>query len=141
MNFTAIHSEGSLISADLLVQIQAGEAPGQKPADFGLNGNIRITDEIAACWSDAKAYWDAFQHGLGRVREGESGATPTREQWILPLLRTLGFQGIAYSRSAAQVGGRSYSISHRFGDGDDGLPIHVEGVRNDLACIIHKFSV
>lgn len=132
MNLNTIRSEGSLISADLLSAIHSGEAYGQKAGDFGVDGKIRLIDEIAACWSDAKAYWAAFQHGMGRVKEGDSGATVTREQWILPLLRTLGFEGITFSRSAAQVGGETYFISHRLGEGAEGLPIHVEGARNDL---------
>lgn len=132
MNFNTIRSEGSLVSADLLSAIQSGEAHGQKSADFGIDGKVRLIDEIAACWSDAKAYWAAFQHGMGRIKEGDTGATVTREQWILPLLRTLGFEGITFSRSAAQVGGESYFISHRLGEGVEGMPIHIEGARNDL---------
>jgi hypothetical protein len=68
----------------------------------------------------------------GQNQEGDSGATVTREQWILPILRTLGFEGITFSRSAAQIGGESYFISHRLGEGGDGLPIHIEGARNEL---------
>ncbi|MBW2146286.1 MAG: N-6 DNA methylase [Deltaproteobacteria bacterium] len=132
MNLTTIHSEGSLISADLLAEIQAGVAYGQKAGDFGLDGGMRLTDEIAACWSDARAYWEAFQHGLRRVREEESGAGVTREQWIMPLLRSLGFEDVAFARSAAQVGGQSYFISHRAGPGEEGLPVHIEGARNEL---------
>lgn len=94
MNFITIQSEGSLISADLLSQIYSGQTKGQRTDDFGLNGKLRLTDEIAACWSDARAYWEAFQHGLRRIKEEESGASVTREQWILPLLRSLGFEGI-----------------------------------------------
>src|SRR3990170_2854925 len=105
MTFNTIRLEGSLLSADLLVQIHSGEAAGQKSTDFGLNGKIRLIDEIAACWSDAKAYWEAFQHGLNRIKEGDTGATVTREQWILPLLRTFGFDKITFAKSAALVGG------------------------------------
>jgi hypothetical protein len=79
MHLTTIHSEGALISADLLAEIQTGTAPGQRAADFGLNGRVRFTDEIAACWSDARAYWEAFQHGLRRIRETDTGTTETRE--------------------------------------------------------------
>jgi hypothetical protein len=132
MKFSTLRSEGSLISADLLDQIHSGEAPGQKSTDFGLNGKVRLIDEIAACWSDAKAYWEAFQHALNRIKESDTGATVTREQWILPLLRTLGFDKITFAKSAALVGGDTYFISHRLGDGEDGLPIHVEGARNEL---------
>jgi len=69
---------------------------------------------------------------MGRIKEGDSGATVTREQWILPLLRTLGFEGITFSPSAAQVGGETYFISHPLGEGVEGLPIHIEGARNNL---------
>ncbi|MBI4830002.1 MAG: restriction endonuclease, partial [Candidatus Lindowbacteria bacterium] len=132
MNLSTIQSEGSLISADLLAEIYSGNAPSQRPADFHLKAKHSLTDEIAACWADARAYWEAFQHGLARTGEKDTGATVTREQWILPLLRSLGFEGISFARSAAQIRGRSYAISHRLGDGEDGLPIHIEGARNEL---------
>lgn len=37
MNFSTIQSEGSLISADLLMEIASGTAQGQQPADFGVS--------------------------------------------------------------------------------------------------------
>ncbi|MBM4146941.1 MAG: restriction endonuclease [Nitrospira sp.] len=132
MNFNTIRSEGALIASDLLSAIQSGEALGQKTSDFGLDGKIRLLDEVAACWSDAKAYWMAFQHGLNRIKEGDTAATVTREQWILPLLRTFGFDKITFAKSAALVGGETYFISHRLGDGENGLPIYIEGARNEL---------
>ena len=132
MNFATIHSEGSLISADLLSEIYSGDAPGQQIKDFGIDPRHRLTDEIAASWSDARAYWESFKHGMNRIKEGDTGATITREQWILPLLRSIGFDGITFSRKADQVGGLSYFISHRLGDGENGLPVHIEGANNDI---------
>ena len=132
MKFTTIQSEGSLISAEVLSEIYSGEENGQKPKDFALDKNVRLTDEIAACWADSKAFWEAFKHSLRKIAEEQTGASQTREQWILPLLRTLGFEGITFSKSAAQVGGRTYFISHRLGKSDDGLPIHIEGANVDL---------
>ncbi len=67
MRFTTVHSEGTLLSDDLLGKLAAGELPGQKPGDFGLDGKTRLSDEIASCWSDAVAYWEAFKHGLGTL--------------------------------------------------------------------------
>ncbi len=127
MGYVTIESEGLLISPEVLQKIAAGEADGQKPADFGLDNKTRFMDEMASCWSDALAYWDAFQHALSRQKEGDSGATATREQWILPLLRTLGFGKLAFCKSAAQVGGQTFFLSHRDGTGEDGLPVHIEG--------------
>lgn len=132
LKLNTITSEGSLISAELLAEIYSGEAIGQKAKDFALDKNVRLTDEIAACWADAKAFWEAFKHSLRKITEEQTGASQTREQWILPLLRTLAFEGITFSKSAAQVGGRTYFISHRLGEGDDGLPIHIEGANVDL---------
>jgi len=132
MKFNTIQSEGSLISAEIISEIYSGEANGQKANDFALDKNIRLTDEIAACWADAKAYWVAFKHSLRKISDTKTGASQTREQWILPLLRNLGFDEVTFSKSAAQVGGRTYFISHRYGDGEDGLPIHIEGVNVDL---------
>jgi hypothetical protein len=132
MNFNTVQIEGSLISADLLEKIYIGEAAGQKVADFNLKDSIRLNEETAACWAEIRDYWKAFQRGLARVSETDSGASVTREQWMLPLLRALGFDNITFSRSAAQVGGQSYFISHRLGNSEDGLPIHIEGARNEL---------
>ena len=89
MKYITIESEGLLISPEVLQKISIGSAEGQKPADFSLDKKTRLTDEIAASWSDALAYWEAYQHSLSRLNEAESAARPTREQWILPLLRSL----------------------------------------------------
>jgi hypothetical protein len=131
MKYITIESEGLLISPEVLQKIAVGEAEGQKPADFGLDKKTRLTDEIAACWSDALAFWEAFQHSVSRLKETDSAATPTREQWILPLLRSLGWDKLSYMKSAAQVGGQTYAISHREG-GDSGIPVHIEGARVGL---------
>ena len=48
MTFSTITTEGNLIPAEILAEIAAGEAPGQQPTDFGLDKNVRLTDEIAA---------------------------------------------------------------------------------------------
>ena len=122
MQLTTIKSEGSLISADLIEEIRAGTAIGQKSTDFGLNGKVRLTDEIAACWSDARAFWDAFNHSIRRLKEDESTVSETRNQWILPLLKNcLGFDNIRYSGKADIVYGQSFTISHRNGPDFDGF--------------------
>jgi len=48
MNINTIKSEGTLIPADLLDSIYAGEAKGQRTGDFGLNGKVRLIDLILA---------------------------------------------------------------------------------------------
>src|SRR3712207_6720023 len=120
MSFTTIVSEGNLIPADLLEQIALGEAEGQRPEDFGFAKSQRLTDEIAAAWSDARSYWDLFQKRLetltrqGRLREDDPATSLTREFWVERLLETLGYM-LTTMRSAAIVQSRTYFVSHRAG--------------------------
>lgn len=131
MSLSTIVSEGNLIPADLLAQIAAGEAEGQQPADFGFEKARRLTDEIAAAWADVRVYWEAFQRSLRRLRDDDPATTVTRERWVVPLLETLGYK-LTYIPAAATVGGRSYAISHRAGEGEGAPPVHIEGVRRSL---------
>ena len=131
MNFTTITTEGNLIPADLLQRIAAGEAPGQKPEDFGLDKTRRLTDEIASAWADARAFWEAFQRRLRRLKPDDPATTDTREHWIGPLLESLGYR-LTYMREAAEVDGRTYALSHRAGSDESGPPVHIEGLRRSL---------
>ncbi|RMF29409.1 MAG: hypothetical protein D6759_13900 [Chloroflexi bacterium] len=132
MNTTAVLTEGGLISADILEQIAAGEAQGQRPQDFGLPRTARLADEIATAWGDARAYWEAFQRRLQRLPEDDPATTVTREQWVIPLLGSLGYENLTYQPRAAHVDGSTFAISHRDGPDESALPVHIEGCRTDL---------
>ena len=54
MKYTAIRSEGGLLPYDLLDEILAETAPGQKAPDFGLPKGRRVSDEIQRVWLDAQ---------------------------------------------------------------------------------------
>jgi hypothetical protein len=112
------------LTEDLL----AGELKGQNPEDFGLKKTDKLADEIALAWGDAKAYWDAFQRALSRVAENDPATTITREQWAIPLLRSLGHD-LVYVVKAEVVDGQTYAISHRAGSGEHKPPIHIIGGR------------
>jgi hypothetical protein len=127
MNLTTVTSEGNLIPAEILDAIAAGEAAGQKPADFGLDPARRLTDEIAAVWTEVRDYWRAFGHRLRRPGAGESATTITREHWVVPMLRALGYAQLTYQPQAAVANNRTYAISHRAGTGEDAPPVHIVG--------------
>ena len=118
--------QGNLIAADLTTDLSAGEIKGQSPEDFGLAKNDKLADEVAAAWGDAKAYWGAFQRAVSRLPEGDLATTVTREQWVMPLLRSLGYDPVYVAR-AEVVEGQTYAISHRAEPGDDKPPIHIVG--------------
>jgi hypothetical protein len=127
MNYPAIRIEGAILSPDLLDRIE--EASGQKPADFGLEGAVKVKDEIADAWAAARAYWTAYQTRISRLREGATGTTETRNQWLVPFLSLLGYQlTLADSET---IHGKTYRISHR-DTARDGLPIHLIGCFESL---------
>lgn len=132
MKFTSVEMEGALIPPESLEAISTGEAPGQAPQDFGLSRKTDLDNEIAASWSDARGYWAAFKAGLDKLETGKSSVSQTRELWMAPLLRSLGFKDLSFSPRAAVINSRTYAISHRAGDWDNGLPIHIEASTNDI---------
>ncbi|HWQ13699.1 MAG TPA: N-6 DNA methylase [Roseiflexaceae bacterium] len=131
MPYTTITTEGGLLPADILDAVAAGELPGQRPEDFGLDRTRLLSDRISATWQAVRGHWALFQSYLGELRPEESATTETREQWVLPLLRALGYQ-VSFNRSAHVVEGRTYAISHRAGQAEHAPPVHIEGVRVSL---------
>ncbi len=132
MSFSSVRVEGALIPGDILDQVAKGEAAGQRPQDFGLERNRRLTDEISTAWQDAVTHWRALNRSLGRLSDEDPATTQTREQWVLPLLQSLGYDKVAFMAKAAEVAGQSFAISHRAGERDDSPPIHIVGFRADL---------
>ncbi|WP_029214558.1 Eco57I restriction-modification methylase domain-containing protein [Kallotenue papyrolyticum] len=131
MSYATITTEGGLLPADLLDQIAAGEVAGQQPRDFGLPATSRLSDEIAAAWGEARAYWNATQQSLARLRPDESTTRPAR-RWITALLEALGYRELIPTPTAARVESRTYAISHRAGRDESAPPVHIEGFGVDL---------
>jgi len=111
MKYESLSWEGSLIGPETLEKISDENAlPGQKPADFGLEGKVR--DEILEAWALAKAQWQTFN--ARRVREDlkdQYGTSRTRIAWVMPFLSLLGYE--LENAPAVEIAGRSYAISHR----------------------------
>ena len=131
---TGIQIEGNLIAPDLTADLLAGntkEHKGQTSEDFGLTKADKLADEIAIAWGDAKAYWAAFQRAVARLPERDLATTVTREQWVVPLLRSLGYEPV-YTAKAEAIDGQTYALSHRTDVGEDKPPIHVVGCRVKL---------
>ncbi|WP_448382469.1 Eco57I restriction-modification methylase domain-containing protein [Desulfosoma sp.] len=129
--FSAVRIEGGLFSPDLMDQLLAEELPGQKPRDFGLDGRRHLNDEIAAAFADGQALWHVFQRRLERLSESDLGTTVTRDAWVVPFLGLLGYE-LPYNRRAYVVDGLSFAVSHRVGEPEDGPPVHIVGVKQEL---------
>jgi hypothetical protein len=125
----SIRLEGSVLSADILDAIERGEKSHQSAKDFGLDPTAKVKDEIADAWAAARAYWTAYQTRISRLREGATGTTETRNQWLVPFLSLLGYQLTLADSETIQ--GKTYRISHR-DTARDGLPIHLIGCFESL---------
>ncbi len=137
---TTIRIEGGLLSPDLLERLP--ELEGQKPKDFGLDARSSFVDQVASVWTDAQTYWKAFERRRAHAtRTDESVTTITRDQWMIPLLEALGYQ-LTFQRRAAEVDGRTFTISHRATPSNNGesrseneadeLPVHIVGYDLEL---------
>ncbi|GIW08696.1 MAG: hypothetical protein KatS3mg060_3501 [Dehalococcoidia bacterium] len=126
--FVTVRSEGGLVPPDLLARIAAGdpELGHLDAASYGVTG--RLQEHIASVWARVRSFWGAFRAIQERLGETESGVTETREQWMLPLLRELGYGRLEFRAAGETVGQRTYPISHRAA----GVPIHLTGFRQDL---------
>lgn len=125
-NLSGLQIEGNLIVSDLTSDLLAGDIKGQAAEDFGLGKSDKLADEIAIAWGDAKAYWAAFRRAFSRLPEGDAATRVTREQWVMPLLRSLGYDPV-YVAKAEVVEGLTYAISHRAELGTDKPPVHIVG--------------
>lgn len=130
-SFPSVRIEGGLLGPDLLDELVTGDLPGQRPADFGLDGSRNLTAELAAAFADGRAYWSAFGHRLERLQEDDLATTPTRDAWIVPVLGLLGYD-LQLNRRAHEVDGLTFAVSHRAGETDESPPVHIVGARQEL---------
>lgn len=134
MKYPTIRIEGTILAADILDKIERVDGvSGQKPADFKLDGNTKVKDEIARAWADAQSYWDIFKRRIEPIEtdDRQTGTSETRSKWVIPFLGLLGYNNIEFSRNAEQVMGKPYAISHRE-TSLDGFPIHIMGFKDSL---------
>src|SRR5438128_2386414 len=129
--FPAVRIEGGLLGPDVLDQLLAAELPGQKPADFRLEGRRNLTDEVAAIFADARALWQVFQHRLQRLSAEDLATSVTRDAWEIPFLGLLGYEP-RYNPRAFEVDDLTFAISHRAGESEDTPPVHIVGARQEL---------
>ncbi len=129
--FPSLRIEGGLFSPDLFEALANGSLPGQTPRDFGLEGRRSVTDEAAQTFQEVRAQWRIFKNRLARLPEEDSATTDTRVMWMIPFFNLLGYE-LRYNPRAYEVGGLSFAISHRAGEGEFAPPVHIVGYRQDL---------
>ncbi|KYC44239.1 restriction endonuclease [Scytonema hofmannii PCC 7110] len=68
---------------------------------------------------------------LLRNSTDETATSITRENFVVPLLRSLGYNPV-YTAKAEVIDGQTYAISHRAEPGDNQPPIHIIGCRLEI---------
>lgn len=61
--FPSVHIEGGLIPADVIVQLSNEDITRQQPANFNLDGNAQLSDQIVVIHAELDAYY-ARPYGL-----------------------------------------------------------------------------
>ncbi|OEJ54518.1 Eco57I restriction-modification methylase domain-containing protein [Streptomyces agglomeratus] len=121
--FTAVHTVGGLLPADMLVRISEGkDVPGSKSADYGLPSSRSVRDEAERSWEYLKPLWRDLRKHLPEDREtGLPAADPTGRagsDWLAPLWRELGFGPLTHvgpaGISADSDGEKKFPVSHRW---------------------------
>lgn len=128
--YTTYRSEGGLLPEDILLQVLDPQQVDQRAKAFGFSTEAELEAELNRAWTEARSAWRSMQLSLHRVVGSDTGVT--RDQWLRPLLRVLGYE-LEYQSQAATVqeSGETYHISHRCG-GPDGLPVHLVGFSTPL---------
>lgn len=129
MSFPSVDLQGNVLSAEVLDLIARGEADGQKPAAYSLGTDTTVDRAVGEAWANARTYWKAFADKRGKLKEGDSGVTITRRNWITLLLGELGYELEAAEPEVLNE--KPYPISHRASN-RGGLPVHIMGVQDGM---------
>ncbi|WP_330466623.1 Eco57I restriction-modification methylase domain-containing protein [Micromonospora zamorensis] len=126
--FSAVHTIGGLIPADMLLRIAEGrDVTGSKPADYRVVGSRSVRDDAERHWDYLKSIWKDLRDKLPVAPEAETPADPTGlavTQWLEPLFGELGFGRLTALGAAGLTsddGGKNFAISHRWNH----VPVHL----------------
>ena len=109
--FTALRMRAGF-SSSISARIAALDAPGQRPDDYGIPPGRTMRDEIGRYWSIAEALWKEYREQ--NKRAGIPTARIGVERWLVRLLKEVfGYTDLTATTVRAQVGERSFPISHK----------------------------
>jgi type I restriction-modification system DNA methylase subunit len=125
-SFTTITVAGQVLPADLLQRIadKDKELGGLGADSYHLSPSETISEATSRAWNKLVSAWANFKSARQKLPPNDPGTTVTRERWLLPLFQELGYGRLPASRSAVEIDGRGYAISHWWSS----VPIHLVGV-------------
>ncbi|MEV4867685.1 Eco57I restriction-modification methylase domain-containing protein [Streptomyces syringium] len=121
--FSAVHTVGGLLPADMLVRISEGrvskDLQGLAPADYRIPGSRSVRDEAERHWDNLKSLWHELREKLPAAPESDAPSDSTgyaRANWVEPFCEALGFGRLTPLGSAGVVaddGTKTFPVSHR----------------------------
>lgn len=124
--FTAVHTVGGLLPADMLVRISEGKVTkdlkGIAPADYRIPGSRSVRDEAERHWDNLKSLWRELREKLPAAPEASVPPDSTgyaQANWVEPLFEALGFghlTAVGVTGIAADDGTKTFPVSHRRDD-------------------------
>ena len=128
-HFTTVRVEGAILPPDLLQRVSGGGdgLKGLTPADYHLAKRERVGEVANRAWNRLLGAWESFAGAMETLPESDAGTSLTRERWLQILFQELGYGRLPTSK-AAEVEGRTYAISHGWGQ----TPIHLVSFRLKL---------
>lgn len=128
--YSAVRVVGSLLTADLIGRIGAGDAEltGLRSEDYRLTPGRRLGEAASHRWEELLGAYRAFRKRIDDAGPGDSAVSLTRNRWLLPLFEQLGFGRLPHQRANLTAEGRAYPVSHAWGS----VPIHLVAWERDL---------
>lgn len=113
ITFATITTKGALFPVDFLEKLAAGDRNlnGLTPESYHLNENEKLNEAISRSWKNVLGYWKNFQSAKSKLSTTDRGTSETREKWLLPLFKELGY-GRLLTSEKFQFDGKDYPVSH-----------------------------
>ncbi|MGO9809300.1 MAG: Eco57I restriction-modification methylase domain-containing protein [Isosphaeraceae bacterium] len=129
--FTTVQTSGLLLPVDLLARIVDGDPslPGLTPDSYHLNAGERLNEAAARAWNTCVGNWKAFREASRKVPASDQGTTLTRDKWLLPLFRELGYGWLQANKRSLEIDGKPYPVSHQW---QSHVPVHLVSFKFDV---------
>ena len=114
--FTTVQTSGLLLPVDLLARIVDGD-PTLAGADTrGLSSERRRAAERGRRPGLEHAAWqlEGIPRDLAKLPATDQGTTLTRDKWLLPLFRELGYGWLQANKRSLEIDGKPYPVSHQW---------------------------
>jgi hypothetical protein len=129
--FTTIQTSGQLLPVDLLARVVDADPslPGLSSDSYHLNAGERLNEAAARAWNTCLGNWKAFLAASGKLPASDHGTTLTRDKWLLPLFRELGYGWLQANKRSLEIDGKPYPVSHQW---QSHVPIHLVSFKHEI---------